>query len=61
MVSKVQAGHYGFRLAVVDRWLLFVGGHFDRFDCTVYYKLCYIFRQVSPTVFGSLEDKRGLK
>ena len=34
MLSRLQGGRYGFRLAVVDRWLFFRGGCKDRFDCT---------------------------
>jgi hypothetical protein len=33
VVRKVQAGGYGLRLAVVDRWPLFGGGRYGRFDC----------------------------
>ncbi len=32
MGSKLQAGCYGFKLAVDDRWPFFGGGRLDRFD-----------------------------
>ena len=32
-VSKVQVGYYGFKLTVVDWWLLFRGGRSNGFDC----------------------------
>jgi hypothetical protein len=39
VVSKLWAGHYSFKLGVVDRRPLFGGGRKDKFDFTVEQKL----------------------
>ncbi len=49
MVGKLQAGRYGLNLAVVDRWPLFGGGRYDRFDCM--YKLCHVYKRLLKEIY----------